>query len=270
MFVDFLKVSNEITHLFTENCQVKMKTSDIAKALGVHVNTVRLYEEAGFLPAIPRGENRYRQYSDLHLEHAKLVRLTLHWPYLGDKERIFQLLRNAASGNFDTALELAFQYLAYIRMERKSTEAAIEFLEHWATGHLLDAFQEAIYIGEAAKRLNVSVDMLRNWERNGLITVPREAGSGYRLYGMREFGRIRVIRSLLQAGYSLMAILRMLLAYDAGQREKLGEKLELPLEESANEYIEVIADHWLSSLIELEGRAQVIIQQIKKLMALSP
>jgi len=26
---------------------------------------------------------------------------------------------------------LAFQYLALIRMERTSTEAAIEFLEHW-------------------------------------------------------------------------------------------------------------------------------------------
>ena len=86
-----------------------MKTSDIAKALGVHVNTVRLYEEAGFLPPIPRSTNNYRQYSDLHLEHAKLVRLTLHWPYLGDKELIFQLLRNAANGNFGTAIELAFQ-----------------------------------------------------------------------------------------------------------------------------------------------------------------
>jgi DNA-binding transcriptional MerR regulator len=246
-----------------------MKTSDIAKVLGVHVNTVRLYEEAGFLPAIPRGQNRYRQYSDLHLEHAKLVRLTLHWPYLGDKELRFQLLRNAASGNFGTAIELAFQYLGLIRMERTSTEAAIEFLEYWAAGNLIDAFEDTITIGKAAKRLNVSVDMLRNWERNGLITVPRETESGYRLYGMREFGRIRVIRSLLQAGYSLMAILRMLQAYDAGQSENLGETLELPLEESANEYIEVIADHWLSSLIELEGRAQSIIQQIKKLIELS-
>jgi DNA-binding transcriptional MerR regulator len=242
-----------------------MKTSDIAKVLGVHVNTVRLYEEAGFLPAIPRGQNRYRQYSDLHLEHAKLARLTLHWPYLDDKELRFQLLRNAASGNFGTAMELAFQYLALIRMERTSTEAAIEFLEYWAAGNLLDAFEDTVTIGKAAKRLNVSVDMLRNWERNGLITVPRETKSGYRLYGMREFGRIRVIRSLLQAGYSLMAILRMLQAYDAGQ----SEKLELPLEESANEYIEVIADHWLSSLIELEDRAQAIIHQIKKLIELS-
>lgn len=246
-----------------------MKTSDIAKALGVHVNTVRLYEEAGFLPPIPRGENRYRQYSELHLEYAKLARLTLHWPYLGDKELRFQLLRNAANQNFGTAIELAFQYLALIRMERTSTEAAIEFLEHWAAGNLLDDFEDTVTIGEAAKRLNVSVDMLRNWERNGLITVPREVQSGYRLYGMREFGRIRVIRSLLQAGYSLMAILRMLQAYDAGQSENLGQKLELPLEDSANENIEVIADHWLTSLLELEERAKTIIKQISHLLALS-
>ncbi|MBK8034118.1 MAG: hypothetical protein IPK17_32380 [Chloroflexi bacterium] len=61
----------------------------------------------------------------------------------------------------------------------------------------------------------------------------------------------------------------MLQAYEAGQSEKLGEKLELPLEESANEYIEVIADHWLSSLLELESRAQAIIQQLRKLIELS-
>jgi DNA-binding transcriptional MerR regulator len=246
-----------------------MKTSDIAKTLGVHVNTVRLYEEEGFLPPIPRSTNGYREYSPMHLEQAKLVRLTLHWPYLGDKELLFRLLRSAAEGNLGTALELAFQYLGYIRMERTSTEAAIEFLEHWAAGNLLDSLQAPVHIGEAAERLNVSLDMLRNWERNGLISVPREAHSRYRLYGMREFGRIRVIRSLLQAGYSLMAILRMLQAYDAGQSENLGQKLELPLEDSANENIEVIADHWLSSLLELEERAKAIIKQISHLLALS-
>lgn len=246
-----------------------MKTHEIAKKLGVHVNTVRLYEAEGFLPPIPRSANDYRQYSSLHLEQAKLVRMTLHWPYLGDKERLFRLLRSAASSNFGTALELAFEYLGYIRMERTATEAAIEFLEHWAAGNALDAFQELVYIGEAAERLNVSVDMLRNWERSGLITVPREKQSGYRLYGMREFGRIRVIRSLLQAGYSLMAILRMLQAYDAGQSKNLSQKLELPLEDSANEHIEVIADHWLSSLIELENRAQSIIKQIRLLIEVS-
>jgi DNA-binding transcriptional MerR regulator len=58
--------------------------------------------------------------------------------------------------------------------------------------------------------LHVTVDMLRNWERNGLITVPRDPSNGYRMYGPCEVGRIRVIRTLVQAGYSLMAILHML------------------------------------------------------------
>lgn len=31
-----------------------LRTSDIAKELGVHVNSVRLYEASGFLPEIPR------------------------------------------------------------------------------------------------------------------------------------------------------------------------------------------------------------------------
>jgi hypothetical protein len=91
-------------------------------------------------------------------------------------------------------------------MERISTEAAIEFLEHWAASNTIDAFEETLTICEAAKRRNVGMDMLRNWEHNGLITDPREANSGYRLYGMREFGRTRVIHSLLQAGCSLTAI----------------------------------------------------------------
>jgi DNA-binding transcriptional MerR regulator len=45
-----------------------LKTSDIARELGVHVNTIRLYEENGFLPEIPRGKNGYRLYTPLHLE----------------------------------------------------------------------------------------------------------------------------------------------------------------------------------------------------------
>jgi MerR family regulatory protein len=46
------------------------RTSDLAKELGVHVNTIRLYEASGFLAPIPRGTNGYRQYSALHLEQA--------------------------------------------------------------------------------------------------------------------------------------------------------------------------------------------------------
>jgi DNA-binding transcriptional MerR regulator len=237
-----------------------LKTHDIANAVGVHLNTIRLYEEWGFLPPIPRAKNGYRQYNLMHLEQAKLARMALQWPYVGDKMLLIDLVKSAASGDFGMAMELAYQYLAYVRVERTYAESAIEFLERWAAGHLMDTPRQKVNIKQAAKHLNVTVDMLRNWERNGLIDVPRDPANQYRLYGTVEFGRLRVIRMLVQSGYSLMAILKMLLQFDAGKRENLREALDLPREE--DEYIDVIANRWLSSLVDLEKRAQSIIQQI--------
>jgi DNA-binding transcriptional MerR regulator len=239
-----------------------LRTNDIARELGVHVNTVRLYEEQGFLPAIPRGKNGYRQYTAMHREQARLAHLTLRWPYLGDKSLLNDLVSSAACGDLGMAMELAYQYLAHIRMERTYAEAAVEYLERWAAGHLLDSSQQTMHITQAAQHLNVTVDMLRNWERNGLIDVPRDPTNGYRQYGTAEFGRLRVIRTLVKSGYSLMAVLRMLQQYDAGKTDNLRAALDLPLEDSANEAIEVIADRWLTSLVELEQRAQAIIRQI--------
>lgn len=241
-----------------------LKTSDLAKAVGVHNNTIRLYETWGFLPDIPRGKNGYRLYSIMHLEQARLARLALEWPYVGDKVLLIELVKSAASGDLGMAMELAYQYLATVRMERTQAEAGIEFLERWAAGHLMDSSRQKMNISEAAKYLNVTVDMLRNWERNGLIDVPRDPANQYRLYGTTEFGRLRVIRTLVKSGYSLMAILRMLLAFDAGKTDNLRDALNLPPED--DESIAIIADRWLMSLVELETRAQTIIKQIAHMM----
>jgi DNA-binding transcriptional MerR regulator len=132
----------------------------------------------------------------------------------------------------------------------------------------MDTAPQTMYIRDAAAHLDVSVDMLRNWERNGLITIPRDPDNHYRLYGSTEFGRLRVIRMLVQCGFSLMAILRMLNQFDQGATDNLRDALNLPPEESINENIEVIADHWLESLIELEKRAQAIIDQIGLIITL--
>jgi DNA-binding transcriptional MerR regulator len=244
-----------------------LRIRHIARQLGVHVNTVRLYEASGFLPPIPREANGYRAYTVTHLEQARLVHLTLRWPYLGDKARLIRLVEFAAAGDYGMAMELAYGYLAHVRVERTYAESAIEFLERWAAGRLMDAPRRQMHISDAAQHLNVTVDMLRNWERNGLIDVPRDPHSGYRLYGTTEFGRLRVIRTLVQSGYSLMAILQMLNRFDAGERENLRDALNVAPEEY--EYVEVIADRWHSSLIALEDRAHAIIQQITTLIELA-
>ena len=243
-----------------------LRTSEIASEIGVHVNTVRMYEELGYLPPIPRGANGYRQYTPLHLEQARLVGLVLRWPYVGDKNLLVTLVTSAANRDYGMAMELAYQNLARVRMERTYAESAVEFLERWAAGHLMESNRQKMRIGQAADYLKVSVDMLQNWERSGLIAVPRDPANGYRQYGTLEFGRLRVIRMLVQSGHSLMAILQMLRQVDSGDTTNLRDALNLPLEDSANEYIEVIADRWLSSLQELEQRAQAIIQQIGRMI----
>jgi DNA-binding transcriptional MerR regulator len=239
------------------------KTNDLAKALGVHVNTIRLLELEGHIAPVPRGANGYRQYSPMHWEQARLARLTLQWPFLGDKNRLLKLVKSAAQGDLGMAMELAYQYLAHVRVERTIAESALDFLERWAAGHLLDAPRQEVHISQAAAHLNVTVDMLRNWERNGLIDVPRDPANNYRLYGTAEFGRLRVIRTLAQAGYSLQAILRMLLQFDAGRTDDLRTILDTPRED---EEIHFITDNWLSTLIQLEERAQAIIRQIGQMI----
>lgn len=243
-----------------------LRTHDLARELGVHVNTIRLYESSGLLPPIPRGDNGYREYSPIHLEQARLIHMALHWPYLGDKDRLVELVKYAASGDLGMAMELAYQHLAHVRVERTIAESAVEFLERWAAGYRVETPRQRVHIRKAAQQLNVTVDTLRSWERNGLIEIPRDPDNRYRLYGTAEFGRLRVIRTLMRAGYSQMAILNMLNAFDKGKTDNLRAALDLPHDDNP---VEIISDRWLSSLAALEERAQAIIRQIGHLIELA-
>jgi DNA-binding transcriptional MerR regulator len=91
--------------------------------------------------------------------------------------------------------------------------------------------------------------------------VPRDPHNGYRLYGAAEIGRLRVIRMLLRAGYSMMAILRMLLQLDRGADPR--QALDTP---HPDEDVYTAADRWLSSLAEQEQRASSIIAQLEKMI----
>ena len=81
---------------------------------------------------------------------------------------------------------------------------------------------------EAAKTLSITIDTLRNWELNGLLDVPRHP-NGYRYYTTELMQRAMIIKSLRHAGYSLMAILRLLKALDKDETIEVGEVLDTPL-----------------------------------------
>lgn len=53
------------------------KTIDIARIIGIHVNTVRLYEKCGLIPKPERLGNGYWVFTDLHIEQFRLARAAL-------------------------------------------------------------------------------------------------------------------------------------------------------------------------------------------------
>ncbi len=243
--------------------QAYLRTSDIAEAVGVHPNTVRMYEEWRFLPPIPRSAGNYRMFTEMHLDQMRLGHTILHWPYPGGKKLVVDLVRQAANGDLGGALEKAYTYLARVKAEIAQAETAADLLDHWAAGMAVESTANALSMTEAAELLDITKDALRNWERNGLITVPRNPQNNYRLYSAREIARLRVIRMLRQAGYSTMAILRMLLEFDDGQTTELRHVLDTP---RSDEDLYHATDRWLSTLTEVQGRARASIEILHEMI----
>lgn len=240
-----------------------LRTSDLARAVGVHPNTVRLYEAWGLLPPVRRSPAGYRLFTREHLDCLRLARLLYAGEYSGRALRRSgtQIIRSAVGGDWGGALEAAYEHLALVQAERARADAAVALLERWVAGIPADAIPHPLKIGAAATLLGVSVDVLRNWERNGLIRTQRDPTSGYRLYGQGEISRLRVIRMLTHAGYSLMAILRMLTRLDQGLDTDVRRSLDTP---RPDEDAYTAADRWLTTLEHEDARAHAVIELIER------
>jgi DNA-binding transcriptional MerR regulator len=240
-------------------------TSQVAKSVGVHPNTVRLYEQWGLLPVVPRSPAGYRRFTMAHLNQMRLARAALSglWPGRRIHQSAAALVRRSAGGDLGGALEMAYIHLALVKAELAHAEAAARLLERWAQGAAADSTQELLQIGQVAEMLDISRDALRNWERNGLIQVPRRPHNRYRAYSGAEIGRLRVIRMLRSAGYSMMAILRMLHQLDQGQAHDLRRALDTPRQD---EDVFTAMDNWLTSLIEQEQRAAGMIELLEEMI----
>jgi DNA-binding transcriptional MerR regulator len=70
--------------------------------------------------------------------------------------------------------------------------------------------------GALARKCGVSADTLRFYERRGLLRPPPRDPSGYRRYPAETIDRVRLIRSALDAGFSIDELARILAQRDAG------------------------------------------------------
>jgi len=244
----------------------QLSTSKIARAAGCHPNTVRLFEAQGYIPTAKRSKAGYRLFKDYHQDQMVLAVTALQWPYPGGKAPVEQLVRLAANKELTAALDLAQAYLVRIEQEISYAQDAVHVLEHWAGSQKAIPLLNPLRICEASRLLGISADALRNWERNGLISIPR-GPNAYRQYNEPEISWLRVIRVLRQAGYSMMAILRAIHHLQHGTATDLEDLIGNPPED---ENVITAADRWLATLESQKIRAKKTLNQLELMISKYP
>lgn len=239
------------------------KTAQIAKLAGVHPNTIRFYEEMKLLPPVPRTPKGYRIFSDRHLEQLDFLRVAFRAEIISDQLRreVYDIVKIFATDHFSSALDRTQLYLAHLSEEKSRANEAIQICKG-----MMDppSFIEQVHNRvTAAESLGITIDVLRDWERNGLISVPRNP-RGHRIYREKEMNRLKMIRTLRCAHYSMMAILRMLTRLDQGNFD-IEENLNTP---SGEEDIIGATDCYISALQSAEADAQLMIEKLEKYKSL--
>src|SRR6187455_1918669 len=96
-----------------------LHTSDLAKAVGVHPNTVRRYVDRGLLPPVEYSPSGYRRFTQHHLDCLRLACQVYYnqYPGKGIRESGIRILHAAVGGDLGGALELAYRHLALVQSE---------------------------------------------------------------------------------------------------------------------------------------------------------
>ena len=106
-------------------------TFEIAGIMGIHPNTVMLYEKWGYIAPVERKENGYRVYTETHLDQMKLVRMALRSEVIKWYMRfeVKNIIRSAAHGDLRKSLELSREYLTHIQNEKNSERKVMKIIQ---------------------------------------------------------------------------------------------------------------------------------------------
>lgn len=238
------------------------QTSEIAKLAGLHPNTIRFYEEIGFITRPSRKPNGYRVFTPLHLAQVRFCRLALRAEVLqnGLRDTAVEIIRLCAECRFSEASQETERYLSQIDREIAFAKAAIHTVEHLLTQAPSPDIQPKKR-SEAAQALDITQETLRNWERNGLVAI-RRLQNGYRMYTGQDMERLLIIRTLRCANYSLSAILRLTGALAQSREIPVLDALNIPDEQ---EEIVSVCDHLLTALSSAREDAQEMLSRIQQM-----
>lgn len=221
-------------------------TSEIAEIIGIHPNTVMLYERWGYIEPVKRAVNGYRIFTEKHLDEIKIVRIALRNELIKSymRREVVNIIRTVALGELETALELCKNYLIHIQKEKTNEVEAIKKIKKVIIADISEEKLISLNRTRAAHLVGVSINVIINWERNGLIDIPRNKKNTYRVYGEKEIKLLRVIKILKLENYVTQCIRGMVknieIYLETGKEESLGDSLLSSLGEAERDIKDLV------------------------------
>lgn len=139
------------------------RTIDIARKMGIHVNTVRLYERIGLISVAPRTAKDYRIFSEKHLYQIKIAKLILNgiWPGKTIRSSGMKIVSTMKEWDLEAAYLYIHKYIETINKEYEKALAAVETLANWrnmvyasSNGKTYNRKQTAAIIGTSPEVLS--------------------------------------------------------------------------------------------------------------------
>lgn len=168
----------------------------------------------------------------------------------------------SAQYQFEEAIELVKEYICIAEQEIENAKEAVRLCEMLYEKPKEDGVSYKRM--QAARELGLTIDTIRNWEMNGLLTVKRKE-NGYRVYDSNDMNRLKIIRSLRCANYSLSAILRMMNKLESGMHKSEKDILNILNTPENEEDIVSACDRLTDSLEKAIENAYEVIQLLKEI-----
>ena len=224
---------------------------EVSRITQIHPSTIRLYEKIKYIPQIKRLANNYRVFTDINIIQLEIAWLALRFTWLSGsvRKKALEVISCSVNNNFYAAYSACIELNQLLKNEKKEAVCSVRIVEQWLAGEK-SVFTEpcTMSIKEAAVFTGTSPDMLRSWEKNGLLKPKRNMANKYRVYGEYDIERIMILYTLRKARYSTMAILRMFLKIDRGTKKNLVTIIDTP---RPDEDVMYATDKWITTLSNL-------------------
>lgn len=203
---------------------------ELARGAGVSVQHCRDLETLNVLPAAGRTPGGHRRYGRNHVLALYAYETLAAGRGFSRARRVLSLVNDRRVGE---ALELLDEWHATIHRQRQETRTALQMLLGVEIDEPMIASAD-MSIGEAARRIGVSVSTLRYWEGEGLVAPGRDGRNGYRRYRRRDMLQLRVVRVLRETGYTIEQVEEVVASLRQGRPERAFELAQHRIRELAD------------------------------------